>query len=338
MKKFKIFTILPAFTAVFIVSIIGAQACGEVKDVVTKSFDAQDGGLLKIESDRGSIDIKTHLKDEVIIQVIRYADVSDDAEAQKIFNEFSLEFSQDENTVSVRGKVDENMLGIFNNSNKLKVKYEATIPEKFDVDLNTAGGSIVIGDLDGKVEARTAGGSLNFGRIDGPVLGKTAGGSIRLESSEEDVDLKTAGGSIAVGPIEGDAQLETSGGSIRVGEVEGTLVAYTAGGSISIEGVAGSVDAKTSGGSVRAAIREQPKNECRLKTSAGNIGISLPEHISLNIKAQTFGGKVTTDLPITVKGDISKSQIQGTLNGGGPLLLLETSGGNITISKGKEML
>lgn len=333
-KKWFLFS----FIALTGIILINTQCYADIDRTVEKTFKVNPGGTLTIDSDRGAITVSTKETDMVTIEVEQIADASSEKAAKSIFEEFKLDFTQDGNNIVVTGKQEESGLGLFNNSNKLRVRFVATVPEKFNLDLKTAGGSIIVDDLDGKLMARTTGGSLDFGHISGTVDAKTAGGSIKLKGAGDDVTVKTAGGSISMGSVNGNAQAQTSGGSIRVGEVSGTLEAHTAGGSISIEGVAGTVDAKTSGGSIRAALTEQPKEECRLITSAGNISVSLPDRISVNIKARTFGGKVSTDLPITVKGELSKSQIQGALNGGGPTLLLETSGGNISISKGREVL
>jgi len=324
--------------ALISIAIMNSQCLADVSRTVEKTFEVKPKGTLAIDSDHGSITVQSKITEIVSIEVILVADVSSEKSAESVFEEFHLDFAQKGDNVFVTGKKEGNGLGLFDNSNKLKVKFIATVPEKFNLDLNTAGGSITVGDLDGQLVARTAGGSLDFGSISGSVDGKTAGGSIRLKGSGDNVALKTAGGSISIGPVNGNAEVKTSGGSIRTGEVTGALEAHTAGGSISIDGVAGAVDAKTSGGSVWATIMKQPKEECTLTTSGGNIAVSLPDNISVSIQARTFGGKVSTDLPITVKGELSKSQIQGTLNGGGPALILETSSGNISISKSREVL
>lgn len=333
----KFFITVGAGIALMLV-IMTTQACADVRQTVDKQFSVDAGGTLIIDSDRGSIEIKTVEENEVKVSVIYEADVMSEQKAESIFEDFVVDFSQKGNNVIISGKVDKDLLGIFDGNNRLRIKYKVTVPERFNAELATAGGSIIVGDLHGKLQAKTAGGSLDFGNITGKVDGKTAGGSIKMQSAGDDVDLKTAGGSITVGPVNGDAEAITSGGSVRIGEVSGTLVAHTSGGSISIDGVGGSIDAKASGGSIRASVTEQPKDDCQLTTSGGSISVSLPENIGLNIKARTYGGKVSTDLPITVRGEISKSHIEGTLNGGGPAMILETSGGNISITKSKELL
>jgi len=303
-----------------------------------KSFKVKPGGTLTIDSDRGSIHIRTGSANTVEAVITRRADVLGKQRGEDVIASFRIEINQDGNDVEITGKNPSRGGGFFDEMNRLRVEYTVTVPQQYNVNLQTAGGSIDVGDLSGEIYARTAGGSLSFGNTTGPVNAKTAGGSIRLQSSQHDVELKTAGGSITIGGVEGDVQAHTSGGSISIGHVEGSLEAKTAGGSISIDGVTNTVDASTSGGSIRATLLGQPKGDCRLATSAGGVTVDIPENIRLNIEARTMGGKIFTDLPITVRGEISKSKIEGVLNGGGPLLELKTSAGNISISKEKEAL
>lgn len=323
---------------VLVTAVFASVACADVSDTMRKSFTVKSGGNLTIDSDRGSIRIKTGSGNTVEAVIVRRADVMSKQRGEDVINNFQIEFNQDGNDVEITGKNPSRGAGFFDEMNRLRVEYTVTVPKQYNVNLQTAGGSIDVDDLNGQIYARTAGGSLTFGNSAGPVNAKTAGGSIRLQSSQNDVELKTAGGSITIGGVEGDVQAHTSGGSISIGHVKGSLEAKTAGGSISIDGVTNTVDASTSGGSIRATLLGQPEGDCRLSTSAGGVSVDLPENVRLNIEARTMGGKIFTDLPITVRGEISKSKIEGMLNGGGPLLELKTSAGNISISKEKEAL
>jgi len=309
-----------------------------VSDTITKKFTVKTGGTLYLESDRGEIQVKTHDENTVEVKVYREAKTSSESNAQKIFDEFPITIEQDGNDVIIDGEKGDSGFNLFGGNDRLRIRYVVTVPFQYNASLETAGGSITVDDLDGEVDAGTAGGSLRFGHISGSVEGATAGGSIVLKGCGEDVDLKTAGGSIEIGNVEGDVEARTSGGSIRVGDVAGTVDVRTSGGSITIKGMSGSVEARTSGGSIQANITSQLESDSQLKTSAGNVTVYIPENIELNIKARTSGGQVHTDLPITVKGDLSKSRLEGTLNGGGPTLEMETSGGSVIIKKGREIL
>ena len=63
--------------------------------------------------------------------------------------------------------------------------------------------------------------------------------------------------------------------------------------------------------------------------------MKIPEQLSFRIEAKTAGGEVITELPITatVVGKPRSGELKGTLNDGGPTLLLKTGSGNIAIGK-----
>ncbi len=93
----------------------------------------------------------------------------------------------------------------------------------------------------------------------------------------------------------------------------------------------GPVMARTSGGNVSAKLNEQPKGDCALKTSGGNVELMIPEKLALDVRASTSGGSIRSDFP----GEMNKSKTRMTaqLNGGGPEMVLETSGGNVNIRR-----
>jgi DUF4097 and DUF4098 domain-containing protein YvlB len=90
----------------------------------------------------------------------------------------------------------------------------------------------------------------------------------------------------------------------------------------------GNVQAKTSGGTIKVG---NVACNVLLYTSGGNIEATLPPQIQVNLKASTSGERVSSDF--LVNGEISKRKVEGEINGGGPNLILHTSGGNIKIIK-----
>jgi hypothetical protein len=299
-----------------------------VKDI-ERSFSVKEGGTLTLESDRGTIDISTISGEKVEIQIVRKVRGWGRKKAEKLLEEFEVEFNQSGNDVEVEAGFDG---GWDDDWSDLKIEFIINVPSKYNLNLKTSGGSITVDDIEGEVTAKTSGGSLHFGYVGGPVYGKTSGGSIHLEGGSGEADLKTSGGSISVGEVKGKVYAKTSGGSINIGKTDGEVDANTSGGSVTVEGANGAVNASTSGGSIIAYIDEQPKNDCELKTSGGSVKLYMAEKFAVDINAKTSGGKVKSDFNID-DAEISKTSIQGKINGGGPLLYLRTSGGNIMVSK-----
>ena len=82
-------------------------------------------------------------------------------------------------------------------------------------------------------------------------------------------------------------------------------------------------------------MKTQPQSACSLRTSGGTITCTLIPDVAVDLEAKTSGGRVSTDFVVEpdIQGKISKSRLEGSINGGGPLLKLRTSGGNIHLQK-----
>ncbi|MDZ7316925.1 MAG: DUF4097 domain-containing protein [candidate division KSB1 bacterium] len=272
------------------------------------------------------------------VEIRRKPSPLSEREAQRLFDELMIRFEQRGNDVFVFIE-HENQRDWFARMRpwRLQLQIIAYVPHEYSVDLVTAGGSISVSDLKGEVKARTSGGSLTFGNINGPITGRTSGGSISLESCRGSADVRTSGGSINIGRVDGTVEAHTSGGSLKIVKAAGQVNASTSGGSITVEEAAGAITASTSGGSITAKITAQPADDCRLTTSGGTISVYIAPDLKFSLDAKTGGGKVTTEFPVLVQGEISRTHLTADVNGGGPLLYLRTSGGNIHIRKANDL-
>ena len=317
--------------AVFLAATFPAHALADFEDTVERSFTVQPGGTLTIESDRGAIEVTTGNADRVAVTVTRKIDSSRQRTIDAVLGNLEMSFEQNGADVAIIAKYDQDLLG-FSRPN-LQLTFRVIVPETYDLDLRTSGGSIQVADLTGDVECRTAGGAITLQDIDGEVDARTAGGSIRVAGVTGNSLLHTSGGGITVGNAGGTVDTQTSGGSIHIEHAEGTVFARTAGGSIEANEVMGSLDAQTSGGSITAHFSGQPDQNCSLITSGGPIHVYLNPDTRLTINARTSGGGVSTDLPLTVTGQLSRNRINAVLNGGGPELTVRTSGGGISLHR-----
>ncbi|MBN2413566.1 DUF4097 family beta strand repeat protein [candidate division KSB1 bacterium] len=321
MKTIKILILLLVTVFSFVYADIDAN--------LKETFDVNYGGTLFIESDFGTIEVTSWDQKKVQVEVLRSIDAFTQKEADRILKDLEITFDKKGDDVYVFAEYDR---GHFRwSNNRIKMRFVVSVPKEYNVNLKTEGGSISVSDLEGKAESKTSGGSLTFGQIKGPVNGNTSGGSIKLDGCIGDANVKTSGGSIRIGQVDGNVDAHTSGGSITIDKARGGVIASTSGGSINVEEVMGTIEAKTSGGSVTARISAQPQSDCRLSTSGGSVNVQMADNIKVNLDAKTSGGRVSTEFPVTVQGELSKTQLQAEINGGGPLLYLRTSGGNINL-------
>lgn len=291
-------------------------AHAKIERVVEKTFTVQPGGVLKVETQGGDIRVQTSADATVKVVAREKIRASTDAEADEILQKLALTIEQSADGVSAIAKYEKKLAGFHWGSwPPVQVDFTVTVPANYNVELKTSGGDVVVGNLNGKVYARTSGGDVTLGKITGDIDGGTSGGNVRLEEGLAAVKLGTSGGDVRVGRAVGPTDLGTSGGDIDIKSVENTL------------------EAETSGGDVNAGIAGALKGNCKLSTSGGRVRVTVDQGVAFDLDAATSGGDVdATGLTITIeRGGSGRSRLAGKVNGGGPLLKLRSSGGDIIV-------
>jgi DUF4097 and DUF4098 domain-containing protein YvlB len=312
-----------------LVSISAAHAA--IDSPIHRNFNVHPGGTIIIDTDIGDIKIVSGAAN-VSVDVNRHAKTSSRSHADELFKEFEITFAQEGNDVRINAR-DHHSTSWFHWNSDLDVHYVVNVPAQYNVDLKTSGGDINVSDLNGQVKAKTSGGDISLGRINGVVDAHTSGGDVSMAGSHASATLSTSGGDVKVGDAGASLNVRTSGGSIDIRRAESDLKAHTSGGSIEIGDAGGTIDALTSGGSIRARLSRQPRADSRLESSGGGITVHVAPNVSLDVDAHTSGGDVASDLPVTILGKQNDSSLNGKLNGGGPKLVLRSSGGDIRLQK-----
>ncbi len=225
----------------------------------------------------------------------------------------------------------------------------------------TAGGNIQIGTVNAEVSIKSGGGNINIAnakRVDVSTLGgniavgnvaggliQTGAGSIGVNHSEGELKLSTAGGSIDVGDVTGALRIETGGGNIHVGGAKGHVVAITGGGNVELFKLAKGAQAQSGAGSITAEFiaGRGAFTDSGLRTTAGDVVVYLANvPCTIHAASEIASGRgIRTDFPelkITSEGgDFGPKTmyLDGALNGGGPVLKVRTSIGQIEFRRSK---
>jgi DUF4097 and DUF4098 domain-containing protein YvlB len=195
---------------------------------------------------------------------------------------------------------------------RVSISYEISVPAGTEVRADTGSGSVTISDIAAPVNVDTGSGSVTLENIGGPVKADTGSGSIRAIG--------------VAGAFHGDTG---SGGIYLEQTAPGDVVISTGSGSSELKGVIGSVHANA--GSGRITIDGRQEGEWRLDTGSGSVRVSLPADAAFDLKAKSNSGGIEINHPLTLEGKISKNRVSGSVRGGGPLLLIDTGSGGITI-------
>lgn len=331
-------TALAGMIALLLIAAQAFAADEEAQKTISRGFNVEPGGDLTVEADQGDVRITTSDKNEVEVEVERDTPGLSESRAKALLKKHKVRMSHDDNTVRVETGLERSHSLFSHSQPELNVHIRITVPRRFNVSVTTAGGGIDVERLRGTVDVQSSGGDLHFAKIDGTIDGHTSGGNIRAEDCRDKLLAQTSGGSIIIKNYTGpSATADTMGGNIEVSDCEGRLQAKTSGGNITVGNFTGAgVFADTTGGTISFDMAKQPQDTSTLRTSGGNVNVRLPADIAVNINASTDGGNVNTEIPVASSlqpGKEKEGHLEGKINGGGPMLALRTSGGNIDISK-----
>jgi DUF4097 and DUF4098 domain-containing protein YvlB len=195
----------------------------------------------------------------------------------------------------------------------------------------SGGGSIRVARTGGEAWLETQGGEVHVTESGGPVHAATAGGNIMVERAGSWVSAATAAGRIEVQHAKGTVNAENSGGSIDVGAAEGVRV-EASGGAIRLRGTSGALRAATDVGNIRAELLSGVSlKDSLLSTGGGDVTVFIPSNLAVTVKAQNPQGapaRIVSDFPEFLKRTAA-AVLEGSLNGGGPVLTISASGGTI---------
>jgi hypothetical protein len=292
-----------------------------------KTFEVSQGGLLNLDTNQGSIEIKGSETDKVEIKVFCKE------------TDFFVNFDKRGNDVHVRG-IFQGGIPMWIKYNPLSswanIRYVISVPKNYNLNLKTMGGKITVNDLKGDIHSNTSGGDLYFSNVSGQIFANTSVGSITIQKCNGKVHSKTMAGSILINDHNGDIHAHTIGGSINIQNINGRINTNTIGGNINAHNITGSINANTTGGSIETGFVRQPDSDCRLNTMAGSIMICLPDEAAVDITAETMGGNITSDFNLKTEsgnGFFGKTFVKDRIKNGGPMMMLKTSWGNIQIKK-----
>lgn len=199
-----------------------------------------------------------------------------------------------------------------------------------------------------KLVSRTGSGSQSIGNIHGPLVAKTGSGSLEIGTIGDDVEASSGSGRISIDRVEGSLSVHTGSGSIRARAVAGPIAANSGSGSVQIDQTApGAAEVHTGSGDIRlTGIRSglevrtgsgdldvvgEIAGDWTLRAASGDITLTLPAEAAFDLDAETSSGDIDTDHPVLIRGRVHRKTLRGAVRGGGPLLAIHTSSGDIRI-------
>jgi DUF4097 and DUF4098 domain-containing protein YvlB len=274
-----------------------------------KSYAVNGRPLVRVSTDDGSVRVMTTDSNQVEFHA-RY-EGSD--WGLHMGDPPRINSHQNGNVVELNARVNWNMV-IGYSSKRLRI--EVRMPRDADLELDTGDGSVEVASLNGDVKVHTADGSIKAAQLAGKV------------------ELRSNDGSITVEDLKGDLKLHTSDGSIRGSNLAGRCQASSGDGSIQVAGRFDSLDIRSGDGSIaaRAEAGSQMASSWSLQTHDGSVHLALPRDFKASVDASTGDGHIRSELPVEVQGEFGHKSIHGTMNGGGPSVVIRTGDGSIELA------
>ena len=341
----------------------------DVQDLsVEKSgrISTRQGHALRVTAELGDVHVFTDESKHVSYHVVVRAD-SRDPGAEEFLRQFTLDARRFAGGVSIEARLPWRTF-----HGRFSLSMEVHVPRQYNVKIDTQGGNIQVQDLEGPVDLFTGGGNITASNVNPRVVSnasrveyvaarlETRGGHIAIGDVTGTLRATTSGGHIFSGDIAGDAVLRTGGGQTRAGRISGTATLSTGGGNVYVASAGSSVTAYTAGGRIEfgeagGEIRTNTEGgaihigritgPAAISSGQGDIVVYLRRELAATIHAiveQGNGHRIITDpgLPLRISYQNSGSgsraiRGEGNFNGGGEVLRLKATSGNIVLKLGE---
>ncbi len=168
---------------------------------------------------------------------------------------------------------------------------------------------------------------------------ETGGGNITAQKCSSSLRAETGGGNIEIGDVGGEVEMSSGGGRLKLASARGMVHAETGSGRMDLGRISGGVKAETGAGGIAVEITADSNfTDSVLESPAGDVVVYLSPQLAAVIRASidaASGHTIHTDFPeihvTTEGGEWGPKTVwaEGRLNGGGPVLKVKTSTGNI---------
>ncbi|MCK4306085.1 MAG: DUF4097 family beta strand repeat protein, partial [Candidatus Eisenbacteria sp.] len=151
----------------------------------------------------------------------------------------------------------------------------------------------------------------------------TLDGGLDLENSSGDV--------MAVGVRATFCRLASVSGDLTLDGCNGPLDLQTYSGAVEVRnGTKVELALGTTSGKIHFSGSLHPRGEHRVESTSGDVHLVLPASAAFDLDLETISGDIQTDFAVTMT-EFDRKHVTGQVNGGGPLLRISTSSGDITL-------
>jgi DUF4097 and DUF4098 domain-containing protein YvlB len=301
---------------------------GSKEVIFDETFDVKKGWDLELAVSDMDVTIVPGKSDEARVQVTLSGNTD---KARERFEKMNFDARLKGQTLEVETRDDRSWSSGWWGSGNWGIHITVTIPDEFNMTIQTSDGDIEADGIKGDISIRTSDGDILLGTLEGPsIFIKSSDGNLTADGLiAKEVELRTSDGDVRAELIKGgDVTLSSSDGDVTADRIEAELVTVrSSDGDLRIKMAGGDLRGRTSDGNIDVWIENNTSVD--LSTSDGDIVIHAPSDLAadLDFKGEDvrLGGK------ILLEGDISEHRVRGKIGNGGKKVRARTSDGSVSL-------
>jgi len=209
------------------------------------------------------------------------------------------------------------------------VSYRVRVPRGTSIVSVSDSGATALRDVTGSVDVRTQSGAIDVKQVGGATTISTGSGAVGVEDAAGPLSVTTSSSAITARGVTHDLKVRTGSGAVNAAlSGPGRIDVETQSSGVRITGARGALSVTT--GSGRVTVDGAPGGAWKTSTGSGSVEMSLAS-APLTIDAKSGSGSVTLQGG-SVHGTVSKQRIDGTVDGGGPRVTIESRSGSIRLA------
>ena len=275
----------------------------EYTRTLERSFNLEDGALLRVANRRGELVVRGEERDDIAVTAQIRVNAMTRDEADDRFGVFELPMSQSGRTVEVGPpRYDEPhptvLFGIslsrFMKGPRLDLVIR--VPRTIEVEAEASSGLIRVEGIQGRCRIAGKRTKIEASDLEGDVRIEGQTGRVEVRRVRGSLEVEVRSGKISVKEIVGPVRLHTSTGEVRVRDVQGDCTIETRAGKLSVEDVEGTMKLSTTIGSV--SYRGRIAHDIDLTVRTGSVQLAVTQDSAFFIDAESRTGSVSADLPV----------------------------------------
>ena len=319
-------------------------------------------GVVNIQNPHGDVTVTGTSDDgQIHISIHKQVYSRSDSDASEKADRLSPHITSDGSSIYV------NMPGMDGAQSDLRV----TVPHAATVTIMANHGDVQASELSGDVNITDNHGDVKTDGIVGSVTTRlnnsgssfsahSITGQVTLQGHLENVTVSDINGGLAMsGDFYGDTHVEHIRGpvsfhssrtnfelarldgemtmnddNLNTDQALGPVTLTTKNRQISLKRVSGSVNVVNTNGEVEVTSAP-PLGDVQIQNHDGEVHLTVPEHAGFAVTAQTTDGDISTDFSLHTQTSGNNSTAMGTVNGGGPRIVLNSRHGDIQLRGGE---